>query len=135
MVKKNNTVSFKAPSEKDKIEMKKQLKRLDKGKGTYSNYEIMQAGILAKSKPAEKIVEEHKDGSKSTYFVYPENQLHYKKLKAINERNELITRIVELNDEILKYNRLLIDSHNIDIDLNKDVIKIFDEDGNEFKIK
>lgn len=133
MSKKDNTISFKAPSEKDKKDLKKDLKKLNKGKGTFSDYEIMRAGILAKSPKAEKIIEENPDGTKSTYLRYSEAQLHYRKTEAVNKRDLLLLEILKLNDEIVKYNQLL-NTYDIEIENDKDVIDIFDKDGNKIEL-
>jgi len=101
-------------SEDKKEEVKKRCKKL-KAKG-YTQADIFEAGLLALE-----------EGNK-------EQQIIYKRTKTIAERDKALIIIKDSNLRIEAYNRQLKNKNSSrynDLKIDADVIKIYDEKGNE----
>jgi len=101
-------------SEDKKEEFKKRCKNLKDSKG-YTQADIFEAGLMA--------LEGGND----------EQQLIYKKQKAISERDNAIAQVNSLNNLIEAYNRQLKNKHKTrykDLDVAASVKAIYDSEGN-----
>lgn len=102
-------------SEDKKEEIQKRCKQLKDSKG-YTQVEIFEAGLLA--------LEGGND----------EQQIIYKKNKTIAERDKALIKVKDSNLRIEAYNRQLKNKNSSrykDLKIDEDVIKIYDEKGNE----
>ena len=110
MVRKDNLIGFRAPSEKDKERIKREADNLG-----LSMFELVEAGLKAERKPNTK------------------QDLEYKRRSLIYERDRLISDVQDLNKRIEAYNLQLKDRFPEDYeDLSKEygTIYIYDKDGN-----
>ena len=110
MAKKDNLIGFRAPSEKDKVRIKREADNLG-----MSMFELVEAGIRAERKPNTR------------------QDLEYKKRSLIRERDELISNAQDLNRRIEAYNRQLRNKypeHFKDLPDSNGTLFLYDKDGN-----
>ena len=110
MVKKDNLIGFRTPTERDKERVKREAESL-----CMSMYELVEAGLRAERKPNTK------------------QDLEYKKRSLVYERDRLISDVQDLNKRIEAYNRQLRDKYPNDYkDLpdSNGTLYIYDKDGN-----
>lgn len=127
MVKKNNTISFKVPSEKDKIDLKKELKKRNTGRGTYSDFEVMKAGILATAESHKKI-----DDGDCTILIPTIEEFRNRRKKLMNERDELINKVHQINELIRALNLKAKYYPDENIQEFEGIRRIYDEEGREY---
>lgn len=118
MKKKNNLIGFRTPSEEEKEILKKEAESLG-----LSMYELVKRGIKASKTKGTKA------GS--------EQNLLFRKQYAITERDEAITKIIDLNRRIESINRRLKHANSSrykDLPEDDSVIHIYDKDLNSLEL-